>query len=424
MDLTAPGSRGVASLAVRPRSVTSLFQTAARAWLSLALVSLALPVGWRSGLWLPLHLTLAGAVATAISGAMQNFVLAMTATEGPAAWVVRARFGLLTSGVAAIAIGVPSHTTWAVASGGVMFVGSMLMLGHLVARAWRRSLVRRHGALVFGYAAAVTFVLVGATLGGVVGTGLVGGVHIASLTRAHVLANVLGFTSMTVLTTLVTFLPTLLRIRMPARRAAPGLGLAAGGIVLLTSGAAADTRWIFVAGGWMFAAGALAGCSIAIVALRTSRSFAIPAAALHVIAAMAWFVAGSVALALATIRGPLALDAARPWFLLVFVAGWSVQVLLGAWTYLLPMALAGHPDDRKRWLAVGELGGRSQVVIANVGLILVLAATLGWAGSVVHDLGAALAVAAASAALVRAWAFHPLSRLARNGSARANGVWG
>ena len=58
---------------------TALYQSAARVWLTLAALSFLLPVRWRLGLWLPLHLTLAGAVSTAISGAMQNFMLSLTA---------------------------------------------------------------------------------------------------------------------------------------------------------------------------------------------------------------------------------------------------------------------------------------------------------------------------------------------------------
>ncbi|MGZ8641765.1 MAG: hypothetical protein ACXWYF_09990, partial [Actinomycetota bacterium] len=64
---------------------TTMYQTVARAWLTLAGLSLLLPPDRRAGIWLPLHLTLAGAVTTAISGAMQNFMLALTATPAPPA---------------------------------------------------------------------------------------------------------------------------------------------------------------------------------------------------------------------------------------------------------------------------------------------------------------------------------------------------
>ena len=97
---------------MRPRSVTAFYQTAARAWLTAAVASLALPVSWRLGVWLPLHLALAGAISTAISGAMQNFMLAMTATPSPPERWVQAQFVLVTAGAGAIAIGVPTATPW------------------------------------------------------------------------------------------------------------------------------------------------------------------------------------------------------------------------------------------------------------------------------------------------------------------------
>jgi nitrite reductase (NO-forming) len=284
--------------------------------------------------------------------------------------------------------------------------------------------VKRHGELIAGYGGAVVAVLSGATLGALVGSGSVGGVSVAPFTRAHVMLNLLGFVSLTVLTTLVTFLPTLLRVRMPSRRAGPVLALAGLGVALLATGAASDVRWPFAAGAWLFAAGAVLGCSVAISALRRERSFAIPAAAMHVGAGLAWFVAGASALASISLQGPHALDAARAWFLLVFVGGWAVQILLGAWTYLLPMSLPGHPEDRRRWLAVGEIGGRTQVVIANAGLLLLVLAALDAVGPGLGAVGTAAALGAAAVALVRVWAFRSLARLPVVRSARAIEVWG
>ena len=61
------------------------------------------------------------------------------------------------------------------------------------------------------------------------------------------------------------------------------------------------------------------------------------------LAAFAWFVVGSVGLAVALFDGAAGADRYREVFLTAFVGGWLVQVLLGAWSYLLPMARPGHP---------------------------------------------------------------------------------
>jgi nitrite reductase (NO-forming) len=408
---------------VRPREVTSLFQTTARAWLSLALVSLALPVRWRLGLWLPLHLTLAGAASTAIAGAMPNFVLAMTASAGPSTSVVRIRAGLLAAGVLALATGMVTGWSPLVAIGGTSFAASMAMLGHLVWRAWRTSLVRRRGVLVAGYGIAVGCVLVGATLGGLIGSGaVVDGV--AQVRRAHAVLNVLGFVSLTVLATLVTFVPTLLRVRMPARRSGPAVASSCAGVALLALGAGAGWMVPFAVGGWLLAVGALLTASLAVAALRRPRGSAVPAAAFHVGAGLAWFVVGALGLAVAGVRGPTVLDTERTAFLAVFVAGWNVQVLLGAWIYLVPMATPGHPQERRGWLAVGEVGGRTQVVIANLGIALLLARAEGWVGAPIGMLGAIVALVAAAGALIRVWAFRWLARRLPVSSGRAVYVWG
>jgi hypothetical protein len=94
----------------------------------------------------------------------------------------------------------------------------------------------------------------------------------------------------------------------------------------------------------------------------------------------------------------------------VFVGGWTVQTLLGAWQYLLPMARPGHPDDRRRQLAAIELGGSLQLVALNAGIALLVLAAGGWAPGSVGALGVGLALGGGLLALAKAWAFPVLAR--------------
>ena len=217
---------------MRPRSTTTLYQTAARAWLTAAAASLLLPASWRLDLWLPLHLALAGAISTAISGAMQNFTLALTATAAPPAWLVWSQFALVTTGAGLIAIGMPTSIPWLTGAGGLAFVGAMLVLGWLVWRAWRRALNRRHLMPIAAYGSAIAFVLVGATLGALMGSRMLGGELYLHAKRAHTTVNVLGWASVTVVGTLVTLLPTVLRLRMPRWPGRVVLALLVGGLAL------------------------------------------------------------------------------------------------------------------------------------------------------------------------------------------------
>ena len=408
---------------MRPRSVTAFYQTAARAWLTAAVASLALPVSWRLGVWLPLHLALAGAISTAISGAMQNFMLAMTATPSPPERWVRAQFVLVTAGAGAIAIGVPTATPWLTGTGGIAFVGAMGILAWMLRRAWRRALNRRHAMPIAAYAWAIGFVLLGATLGASLGSGMVEGAWYPHLKRAHMIVNVLGWASLTVVGTLITLLPTVLRLRMPSWPGRGVLALLVGGLLAQLLGSDLGWAWMLAAGGIAYAAGALGVVLLVVMVLRTERNWAIPAAAFHMMAAVAWFVVGSLGLALALFDGEAGFDRYRQTFLVAFVGGWLVQVLLGAWSYLLPMARPGHPNDRRRALAVFEFAASLQIVLLNGGLVLMAARAAGWIGDGLGRLGVAAALTGGAIALAKAWWFGTLAR-GPVLTDRARAVWG
>jgi nitrite reductase (NO-forming) len=140
------------------------------------------------------------------------------------------------------------------------------------------------------------------------------------------------------------------------------------------------------------------------------------------LAAYAWFLIGSVGLAIALLHGPAGFDRYREVFLTAFVGGWLVQVLLGAWSYLLPMARPGHPEERRRWLWVFERMAPVQVGLLNAGLSLLAATGAGWLGSGAGRLGTALALTGGGIALAKAWFFAAAPWPVETDRAKA--VWG
>ncbi|GIV00647.1 MAG: hypothetical protein KatS3mg014_2262 [Actinomycetota bacterium] len=383
--------------------------TLARGWLTLAAGSLLLPERLRLGLWLPLHLALAGAISTAISGAMQNFVLALTASPAPPAWAVGTQLGLVTAGTVLIAIGRVAGSATEMAAGGALFVLGIAVLGGIVVRARRRSLHGRYGLPIAMYLGAVAAMLAGGTLGALLGSNAVGGEAWLRLREAHMSVNLLGWVSFTIAGTLVTFLPTVLRVRMPPWQGwttAAALALGLGGIGV---GLGAGLPAVAGLGGVVYAAGALGLAGMILRVLRVPRAWPVPVAAKHLLAAAAWFEVGAVALAVALVRD--AFLAFREPYLAIFVGGWALQTLLGAWLFLLPMNRPGHPDERRRQLAVGEVGGALQLAAYNLGVALLALAGAGWAPRSAGAVGAGLALAAGGVALAKAWAFAPIARL-------------
>ncbi len=376
------------------------------------------------GIWLSLHMTLAGAVAVAISGAMQNFASALTATPAPPEALVWAQFSFVNAGTALIAIGYPSGHGALVAAGGASFLCGFAILGWIVARARWRALNKRHSLPLFMYGFAVTCVLAGGTLGAFVGSGAIHDPDLwTGFRHAHMTLNVLGFVSLTIAGTLVTLLPTVLRIRMPPwHGAATGL-LFAAGVVMIASGLALRDTSVAAIGGVAYAGAALGLAWMVVRTITSEKRWPVPVAAKHLVLAATWFVAGTLALAVALLGGVESFDRFREVYLVMFVCAWIVQTLLGAWLYLLPMARPAHPDERRRFLAAMEFGGTLELIALNAGFVLLVLHAAGWVGGVLASVGAGSALGGGGLALVKAWAFAPMSR-SRVMSKRQLEVWG
>jgi nitrite reductase (NO-forming) len=235
--------------------------------------------------------------------------------------------------------------------------------------------------------------------------------------------NVVGFVSVTIAATLVTLLPTVLRVQMPTWHGRSTGGCLLGGASVLACGLAWRRVGVSSVGAVVFAVGVAGVVWLVVRVAPTPRAWPVPVTAKHFLAAIGWFVLGTAGLVDASVRGPFAFVAFREPFLVCFVAGWIVQVLLGAWLYLLPMARPGHPEERRRQLAAGELAGVAQVLAFNLGIGLLGLRAAGWAGGGVGRLGAALALAAGAWALLKAWTFPLLARL-ELASVRERAVWG
>lgn len=397
---------------VRPRATVRLYQTAARLWLTAAGLSLLLPESARRGIWLPLHLTLAGAISVAISGAMQTFVSALTATPAPPAWAVGVQFAFVNIGAGLVAAGYPSGHPTVVALGALCFLAGMVFLGAFVARARSRSLNDRLRLPIAMYASALIAIVIGGILGALIGSGTVhdAGLWI-SLRRAHLTINVLGWVSLTICGTLVTFLPTVLRIRIPPWRGTPSCALLVVGVAAIAGGLATSLEPLAAAGGLVYMAGAVGIAAMVGRALSTPRRSPVPVSAIHLMLGVAWFVVGAVLLAIALLRGSEALDAFQQSYLVIFVGGFAVQTLLGAWLYLLPTATPAHPDDRKRMLAAIEFGARFQLAALNGGLVLLGLRAAGWVPGWVGRAGAGLALGGGGFALLKAWSFRVLANV-------------
>src|SRR5581483_4345553 len=298
------GRRGAGGLSVRPRAAARLYHVASRAWLTAAGLTLLLPDRDRLGIWLPLHLTLAGAVSVAISGSMQGFASALTATPAPPVWTVIAQWTLVNAGVALIGFGYPSGHPALLAFGGACFLFGMAVLAWMVARAWRRGLNRRHALPMAMYGCALLSILTGGTLGALIGGGAVHDPALwIALRHAHMTVNVLGWVSLTISGTLVTLLPTVLRIRMPTWHGGATALFLVGGVAMIAGGLGLSSAPVAAVGGVAYALGALGLVWMVGRAITSPRRWPVPVSAKHLVLAVCWYAFGAIALSVALVRG-------------------------------------------------------------------------------------------------------------------------
>ena len=400
-DRQRGGSGGHTTITGRPvgRRRSRLRDLPLIGWLAAAIV-VAVAHRWLPDAnWLMLHLVLLGALTHAIvvwSFHFAQTLLRSPASESEAVWHNR-RLGLLTLGAAAVLIGVP--TTWwpLTLAGGVLVAVAVGWHGLVLWGMLRRALPARFRVTVRYYLGAAASLLVGATFGVLLALGWEDPWH-GRLLVAHALANVLGWVGLTLTGTLLTLWPTMLRTRMDdvaerwTQQALPIFGAA---IAVSVGGALAGLSWLSAAGvGLYLVAIGLWGRGLWRPArTRPPREFASASVAV----ALVWLVIGLAwaGWLLATAPDWTAVREGFIWPATVLGAGFAVQVLSGALSYLLPSVLGGGPSVVRAGQQWFNRAGSFRLIAINGGLLLWLLPSPSW----VRVTGSLLALGAAAAFL-------------------------
>jgi nitrite reductase (NO-forming) len=373
-------------------------------------VTLALGGRVAGGEWLALHLVLLGAVTNAIVVWSEHFAAALLRTRPVSEGLATGRALALNLGILGVLGGVHTGRS-AVAAGGACVVG-VVVVGHGLVLADRigRALPGRLSETVWFYVAAAAALLVGMGMGLWLAGGVAGSADAyLALRLAHVHLNVLGWVGLAVVGTQFTLWPTVLRTRM-----VPGLERAvrwslpplAAGLAVTAAGLATQRRAVALAG----LAGSAGGLALALVPfVRTAlRRPPHTAASWMLGAGMAWFVVAVVADLGALAASPRVVDLGGRVGRLVpaVVAGFALQTLTGALTYLLPVVFGRGAHGNRRLGAMLELGWPLRVAAVNVGvLVLVAGPSAGWPPAVgwwLAGLGLGSFVPLAGVALVAA----------------------
>ena len=324
--------------------------------------------------WLMIHLLLLGAVTHAILVWSRHFADALlhTAPRPGERRLQSTRLLLLNGGVLGVVGGVLGDR-WAVTAVGATAVATAVVWhGAALVMQMRRALPARFGATVRYYIAAACLLPLGAFLGTALDRGLSDPLH-EKVILAHASVNLLGWMGLTIVGTLVTLWPTMLRTRIAdgsersAQRALPVLVLA---IVVVAAGSLTGHRMVAALG----LAGYLVGVTFVVRPFVTAARGKPPSSypTWSVLAGLVWLVGCLAALAVAVGTAPSWQVAGSRFGAITpfLAAGFAAQVLLGALSYLVPMALGGGPRAVRAAGTVLDNGGALRIAVVNAGLLV------------------------------------------------------
>jgi nitrite reductase (NO-forming) len=322
--------------------------------------------------WLMIHLLLLGAVSHAILVWSRYFTDALLHSADEDRRGQNRRLLLLNGGVVLVVAGVPSEV-WPLTLLGAIAVGTaVLWHGSTILRQLRAALPARFAPSVRYYVAAACFLPVGAGLGTALARGLGDPWH-TRLVVAHAAVNLLGWVGLTVVGTLVTLWPTMLRTRIAAgaeRASARALPVLVFSVLLAAAGASAGLRPVAALGIAGYVAGLLLTAPAFVDALRRKPPTTFPA--WSVLAGLAWLlgILASLGIGIGAASSWQRVDEVFGWLTPFLAAGFGAQVLLGALSYLIPVALGGGPSPVRAANTVLDRGAPLRLVVANTGLLL------------------------------------------------------
>ena len=321
--------------------------------------------------WLMVHMVTLGLITTSIMVWSQHFTEALLHHKLPDSDRPRqiVRIYGVTAGTALLIVGMLAGWWWLTVIAATV-IGVMLTWHGLALLAQlRTALPARFGLTVRWYATAAFFLPAGAVFGAILARDLSATWH-SRLLLAHQAVNVLGFVGLTVCATLLTLWPTILRTRMrddAVRLSRIALPLMAAGSLLAAVFALLGTTPLTAAALLLYAAGA---ATVGWLMLRTGMQRR-PEGYMgwSVASGIAWLVVTTVLAAWLVLTRGVETSVAQS-LTIPFVAGFLVQTLFGAMSYILPSTMGGGPATVRASLAAMNRAGVYRVTVANLCIAL------------------------------------------------------
>lgn len=367
-----PGATTAAASGGRGR--WALRDQPAVAWLVAAVAVALLHPFVADAHWLMVHMILLGAMTHAAIVWSTYFTQALlkTSEDLDPRRLQSVRIVLVIVGVLCVLIGVPTAHWPLVIAGAALVSCAVLWHGVALAIRLRKSVARRFRTTVLYYLTAAVCVPVGAGFGVALAKGPAEDWH-GRLLFAHSMTMLLGWLGLTVLGTLLTLWPTMLRTRMDDRAetlAQQALPIVVVGLIGIDSAALAGLRSAAVVGLVIYLAGVGWWGRALIRPVRTSPPR--HASAYFVSAAVVW---AAVLLVLVLVKVATSASWGRVadgygTVATIAAVGFAFQLLTGAMSHLVPVVIGGGAQVIRAAQQHFDRVAVARLTIVNLGLIL------------------------------------------------------
>lgn len=344
-------------------------------YLLAALISGFVQKGSEGGVpaWLTVHLLLLGAVTNAIVTWSDHFVSALLWARSQNRRRQMTVIMLLNIGIVGVLFSVTFHIKWLIVTCALLIVGVITYYLRGMAILVKKSLNKRFKSIISFYQFAGLMILIGIILGVVDAFMKDENIWQARITLAHLHANLLGWVGLTIIGTLVTLWPTVLRTQMhPDAIAKAKLGLS----VLVTGtfgailGSFFDLSWVLAVSIVIYLVGAVVTLAPAAFLLRRrlpdrSSSWMMFTG----IVGLAVLLIGDVCLVLRLQAPEKILPLIEAHLFLIF-ALWLLPILLGSLTYLLPVVLGRGPASNRQLESILNFGWQWRLALLPLSSLL------------------------------------------------------
>lgn len=343
-------------------------------WLSAAAIIALLHPVFDSSRWLVVHLVALGGFTHSIMVWSVYFANALLKTrEVDPRRIQNIRLILLQVGMLAVFIGVPT-TWWALTIvGAVIIAGVIIWHAVTLVHRLRIALPGRFRITVRYYIVAAAFLPVGALFGVLLVRGLGTDWH-GKLLVSHTMINLLGWVGLSILGTLVTLWPTMLRTRMAdgaERASARALPILAIGLATVVVSPLVDLTWLGAVGVALYFAGTMIVYVPIWRAARGRAPHSFPT--FSATAALLWLPIALVTLAVKILsEGWEMLAGSYGVLTIMFLVGFALQMLFGALSYLVPVVIGGGPRPLRAGMQELNRLGTWRVFTVNIALVVAL----------------------------------------------------